>query len=50
MGTILLIDDDKSLLRVTEYNLKDAGFDVVSAESGEAGLDKFHSISYIIIK
>ena len=43
MGTILLIDDDKSLLRVTEYNLKDAGFDVICAESGAAGLDKFRS-------
>jgi len=45
MGTILLIDDDKSLLRVTEYNLKDAGFDVVCAESGAVGLDKFRSTS-----
>ena len=45
MGTILLIDDDKSLLRVTEYNLKDAGFDVICAESGAAGLDKFRSAS-----
>lgn len=44
METILLIDDDKSLLRVTEYNLKTAGFEVVTAESGTLGLKKFRSI------
>ena len=28
---ILLIDDDESLRRVTEYNLTSAGFQVISA-------------------
>ncbi|MBW2591893.1 MAG: sigma-54-dependent Fis family transcriptional regulator [Deltaproteobacteria bacterium] len=43
MEQILLIDDDKNLLRVTEYNLKAAGFDVGTAESGKAGLEKFRA-------
>ncbi len=38
---ILIIDDDKSLLRVTEYNLSDVGFMVDTAASGIAGLEKF---------
>ena len=39
--TILLIDDDESLRRVTEYNLTEAGFSVITAGSGQAGLQKF---------
>jgi len=39
--TILLIDDDKSLRRVTEYNLSEAGFQVITAGSGEKGLELF---------
>jgi len=39
--TILLIDDDESLRRVTEYNLTKARFKVITAESGRAGLKKF---------
>ena len=38
---ILLIDDDESLRRVTEYNLAQAGFSVVTAASGKEGLVKF---------
>ncbi len=49
MEPILLIDDDKSLLRVTEYNLKTAGFDVVTAESGTIGLEKFRSVSPALV-
>ena len=41
--TILLIDDDDSLRRVTEYNLESKGFTVLSAESGTRGLDLFHA-------
>jgi DNA-binding NtrC family response regulator len=43
--TILLIDDDESLLRVTEYNLASAGFRVVTAGSGTRGLELFHKVS-----
>lgn len=42
---ILLIDDDPSLRRVTEYNLSDKGFDVVAASSGAQGLEFFDRYS-----
>ena len=38
---ILLIDDDDSLRRVTEYNLTSGGFRVVTADSGRKGLSLF---------
>ncbi|MBU1711373.1 MAG: sigma-54 dependent transcriptional regulator [Proteobacteria bacterium] len=38
---ILLIDDDESLRRVTEYNLTSDGLKVITAASGKEGLDKF---------
>jgi two-component system NtrC family response regulator len=40
-NTILLVDDDKSLRRVTEYNLSEAGFNVIPAASGHEGLELF---------
>ena len=49
MKTILLIDDDASLLRVTEYNLSQAGFNVVAAASGRDGLDRFREVSPDIV-
>ena len=39
--SILLIDDDESLRRVTEYNLSSKGFNVITAHSGKQGLEKF---------
>lgn len=38
---ILLIDDDDSLRRVTEYNLSSAGFHVLTAASGQEGIAVF---------
>jgi two-component system NtrC family response regulator len=38
---ILLIDDDQSLRRVTEYNLAAKGFQVMTAASGREGLHQF---------
>ena len=38
---LLLIDDDDSLRRVTEYNLSSAGYEVVTAASGREGLERF---------
>ena len=38
MTRILLIDDDPALLDVLSMALEDAGFDVVTAEDGLAGL------------
>ncbi len=42
---ILLIDDDQSLRRVTEYNLTSKGFNVVAASSGKQGLEFFDAHS-----
>jgi len=39
--TVLLVDDDPSLRRVTEYNLEQGGYKVLTAEDGEAGLRLF---------
>ena len=39
--TILLIDDDDSLRRVTEYNLSEKGYRVFTAASGAQGLEVF---------
>lgn len=39
---VLLIDDDDSLRRVTEYSLHSAGFEVKSAADGKQGLISFH--------
>jgi DNA-binding NtrC family response regulator len=42
-NSILLIDDDASLRRVTEYNLKSAGFEVMPAAGGQEALELFRS-------
>jgi DNA-binding NtrC family response regulator len=39
--SILLIDDDESLRRVVEYNLREDGYEVVTAENGRVGLQRF---------
>lgn len=38
---VLLIDDDESLRRVTEYNLAVAGFGMLTAASGREGIELF---------
>lgn len=40
---VLLIDDDASLRRVTEYSLHSAGFHVLSAVDGKQGLTSFQA-------
>ncbi|NTV15085.1 MAG: sigma-54-dependent Fis family transcriptional regulator [Desulfobulbaceae bacterium] len=49
-GRILLIDDDDSLRRVTEYNLSASGFEVITAASGQEGLALFatHSPDLVV--
>jgi two-component system, NtrC family, response regulator len=42
---ILLIDDDQSLRRVTQYNLTAKGFNVITADSGLQGLEYFKTYS-----
>lgn len=37
--TILVVDDEKDLLDLIEYNLKKEGFDVLKAENGEEGIE-----------
>lgn len=37
--TILVVDDEKDLLDLIEYNLKKEGFDVIKAEDGELGIE-----------
>ncbi len=39
--TILLIDDDDSLRRVVEYNLREEGYDVLPASAAATGLQLF---------
>ena len=37
--TILLIDDEKDILKLLQYNLEKEGFGVISAASGETGFE-----------
>jgi two-component system NtrC family response regulator len=39
--TVLLVDDDESLRRVVEYNLREDGYHVVTAGDGRTGLQRF---------
>jgi two-component system NtrC family response regulator len=39
--TILLVDDDPSLLRVTEFQLQSGGYNVITATDGKEGLSTF---------
>jgi two-component system NtrC family response regulator len=41
--TLLLIDDDDSLRRVTEFTLQDDGYAVLTASNGREGLELFRS-------
>jgi DNA-binding NtrC family response regulator len=40
-STLLIVDDDSSFLRVLEYQLKQAGYDVLKAENGKKALEIF---------
>lgn len=37
--TILVVDDEKDLLDLIEYNLKKEGFKVLKAENGKEGIE-----------
>jgi two-component system alkaline phosphatase synthesis response regulator PhoP len=39
---LLIVDDEQSILTLLEYNLKQAGYDVVTAMDGQEGLEKAH--------
>jgi two-component system NtrC family response regulator len=47
--TILLIDDDESLRRVVEYNLREDGYQVVTAADGRSGLQRFQESSVDLV-
>ncbi len=40
-GRLLVIDDDQEILRISSRILKNAGFDVVTAGDGQAGIEAF---------
>jgi two-component system nitrogen regulation response regulator NtrX len=43
-GTVLVVDDEKSILESLEGILKDEGFDVIAAESGAEALEKIQEV------
>lgn len=51
MKRILVVDDEQSILMLLEYNLNQAGFDVVTAEDGKAAykLIKKEKFDFIIL-
>jgi len=46
---VLVIDDDESLRRVMEYTLHEAGYKVLTADNGEAGLEIFRSMEPAVV-
>ncbi|HZL33660.1 MAG TPA: response regulator transcription factor [Tepidisphaeraceae bacterium] len=38
-GTILVIDDEKDLIEMLQYNLEREGYDVIAAHDGQSGLE-----------
>lgn len=49
--TILVVDDEKDLLDLIEYNLKKEGFKVLKAENGEKGIEvaKEHNPDLVLL-
>jgi DNA-binding response OmpR family regulator len=45
-GLILVIDDDKSILRTLTRILQKAGYEVVTAETGKEAMEKAEQTSY----
>ncbi len=46
---LLLVDDDKSLCRVLEHQLKEEGFTVTTATDGKEGLEKFENDKFEVV-
>ena len=44
-GTVLLVDDDPDVREVTEYMLRDLGFEVTTAADGRQALEEFRACS-----
>ncbi|MFO7960960.1 MAG: response regulator transcription factor [Nitriliruptoraceae bacterium] len=41
-ATILVVEDDDSIRELTQRGLQQAGFEVLTAATGDAGLERFH--------
>ena len=39
MSKVLVVDDEVSIVNIISYNLKTGGYDVITAEDGESGLE-----------
>jgi DNA-binding NtrC family response regulator len=46
---ILVIDDDASMRRVLEFTLQEEGYDVITAASGEEGLERFAKLRPAVV-
>lgn len=46
---ILLIEDDNSLRRVTEFNLQQAGYEVTTASDGRSGMEAFKRLRPLMV-
>ena len=40
--TILIVDDEKNILKVVSLTLRDSGYDVDTAQSAEEAIEKFN--------
>lgn len=49
MGSVLVIDDELSILRVFDYVLKRSGYEVDTAADGREALDKFRRGSFDLV-
>ncbi len=47
--TILVIEDETDILEILKYNLSKNGFDVLSADTGEKGLEAAHKLPDLIL-
>ena len=48
--TILIVEDEPSLVEVLSYNLEKEGFNVLSESDGRAGLERaLHSVPDLVI-
>ena len=48
-GTILLVDDEQTLLESVRYDLEKEGYQVAIAENGETGIEKLRSGCYQVV-
>ncbi len=49
MERILVVEDEKNIAKLLEYNLKQEGYDVVVADRGDVGLKKAESLKFDLV-